>query len=319
MPIEFSCHQCGKTYRVADSLAGKKVRCKVCGEMVSVSNPEKRAQEPDIYGLRPSEGEPVARVRTKASGSGTASVRTGERIGTLRVVDSSTERMVLDSPSWRVLVFGLTGVVSLVFGLRLVAGIDSAPAGGVGTGRLVLLLVFLPVAYGFFGTVQLARLGYRLTFERDPARMVLRRLFFWEREWLAEDLDALVMVVSRPDANWYNHQNCEVFVVDDQGKAVASLDMIGDKGAEYRVPQAQAALQAAELMDLPVRLDQRGPLLGSELSRAVERLRRSPRFEPEGNEATIRKPVITIYKVAGVATAVVILIPIVRIILSFVS
>ena len=42
MPIEFNCPHCLKGYRVADSNVGKRVKCKVCGEPMTV---------PDLSGL----------------------------------------------------------------------------------------------------------------------------------------------------------------------------------------------------------------------------------------------------------------------------
>ena len=34
--IEFDCSKCGHSYRVSDKIAGKRVRCKECSEIITV-------------------------------------------------------------------------------------------------------------------------------------------------------------------------------------------------------------------------------------------------------------------------------------------
>ncbi len=57
MPISIQCPACKREYKVDDKLAGKKVKCKQCGEAISVADPEMDRREPDVLGL---EDEPVA-------------------------------------------------------------------------------------------------------------------------------------------------------------------------------------------------------------------------------------------------------------------
>lgn len=40
MPIAFPCQQCGENYKVADTLAGKKIKCRKCHAVVSVPGPQ---------------------------------------------------------------------------------------------------------------------------------------------------------------------------------------------------------------------------------------------------------------------------------------
>lgn len=42
MPIKVKCPQCYEKYQLADKLAGKKVRCKQCGEPIQIPNPRQR-------------------------------------------------------------------------------------------------------------------------------------------------------------------------------------------------------------------------------------------------------------------------------------
>ncbi|HWE04739.1 MAG TPA: hypothetical protein VG326_20195 [Tepidisphaeraceae bacterium] len=49
MSIEFNCQGCGKHYKVADAMAGKRAKCKGCGQVVEVPTP---VQEPlDVSGI----------------------------------------------------------------------------------------------------------------------------------------------------------------------------------------------------------------------------------------------------------------------------
>lgn len=53
MPITFRCQPCGKSYTVADSFAGRRARCKVCGaEMLIPTAAATKASKPaDLFGL----------------------------------------------------------------------------------------------------------------------------------------------------------------------------------------------------------------------------------------------------------------------------
>jgi hypothetical protein len=55
MPIEFDCSQCGKHYEVSSSLAGKRGKCKQCGQTMNIPMPAAKPREStppvDLYGL----------------------------------------------------------------------------------------------------------------------------------------------------------------------------------------------------------------------------------------------------------------------------
>ena len=40
MKIKFKCSECGKSYRVSDKYAGKRVRCKGCSQVNTIPQPE---------------------------------------------------------------------------------------------------------------------------------------------------------------------------------------------------------------------------------------------------------------------------------------
>ena len=54
MPISVSC-ECGKTYRVADNLVGRRAKCKACGRLISIEVPKNDAPLDDLLGDLPSE------------------------------------------------------------------------------------------------------------------------------------------------------------------------------------------------------------------------------------------------------------------------
>ena len=70
MPIDVSCHSCGKPYRLKDELAGKKFRCKACGE-ITTADP---ADAPSTAGpaaprkRKPASGNPASRRSSRNSG-----------------------------------------------------------------------------------------------------------------------------------------------------------------------------------------------------------------------------------------------------------
>lgn len=51
MSIESHCAnpECGKRYTVADSLAGKSLKCKVCGDTFVVSNAKVRTTDDEVH------------------------------------------------------------------------------------------------------------------------------------------------------------------------------------------------------------------------------------------------------------------------------
>jgi dienelactone hydrolase len=95
MSIPFACEHCGKRYNVAEHLAGKKVKCRQCGQGTTIPQGESAEPAIDIYGLDDPDlasdtsdreevaTEPAPRVvvkapagskpKTNASGGGTGS------------------------------------------------------------------------------------------------------------------------------------------------------------------------------------------------------------------------------------------------------
>ncbi len=54
MPISFNCPQCGKSYATSDDTAGKRARCKQCGNTMTIPRPKSAGGAPpieDIYGV----------------------------------------------------------------------------------------------------------------------------------------------------------------------------------------------------------------------------------------------------------------------------
>ncbi|HEU5117622.1 MAG TPA: hypothetical protein VFT74_13340 [Isosphaeraceae bacterium] len=275
----------------------------------------------DVYGVVDSDRERGEKVRPTDRPVVPGLIRTGARIQMLRVVEAEPDRFELASPSTKVVLLGLGGVVSLVIGLRLAFGISLDGGGmprGVGGGRLVALLIVAPVAFGFYGTGQLTRLGHRLIFESEPRRLVLRRLFFWEQGWAAEELEAVVLVVSKVNRESQETQTCEVFVVDPEGKAVASFEPITNKRGLSLQALAQAAVFSAEMLDLPVRIHLVEPPVDGEVRRAIDMVRLNGRFETDRDETAVFKSPITIERVAGIATLLVVLVPFVKMFLNWI-
>jgi hypothetical protein len=68
MTIEVDCFICAKTYRVADTLAGKRIKCKSCGELLDVARPRTADDEED-YEPEPAPRAP-ARKKTGSKGRG---------------------------------------------------------------------------------------------------------------------------------------------------------------------------------------------------------------------------------------------------------
>ena len=47
MPITVKC-DCGKQYNLADSFAGKKIKCRECGEAIRVLPPSTKSKQPEL-------------------------------------------------------------------------------------------------------------------------------------------------------------------------------------------------------------------------------------------------------------------------------
>src|SRR3954447_22262010 len=77
MPISFSCPKCGHSFKVSESQAGKRGKCKQCGTMVTVPAAAPAAAPADLYGLDEAAAEaPVSALpRLGRGGRGAAAVR----------------------------------------------------------------------------------------------------------------------------------------------------------------------------------------------------------------------------------------------------
>ncbi len=76
MPITVQCSSCSKKYKVADTLAGKKIRCKGCGGVVAVPAADEGADEIDLSVVEP---EKFSLDRAIANAHRTASA--GSKVG----------------------------------------------------------------------------------------------------------------------------------------------------------------------------------------------------------------------------------------------
>lgn len=62
MSIRAECPACGASYKLRDELAGKRVRCKECGDTFAVGGRARRAADEDAAPGRASSGAPVALI-----------------------------------------------------------------------------------------------------------------------------------------------------------------------------------------------------------------------------------------------------------------
>lgn len=69
MPISFACQHCQKTYNVADNLAGKKVKCKACGQAMDV--PAQQAISAQAKPASRAGGAPAAQSRSRSAAAPT--------------------------------------------------------------------------------------------------------------------------------------------------------------------------------------------------------------------------------------------------------
>jgi ubiquitin-protein ligase/DNA-directed RNA polymerase subunit RPC12/RpoP len=64
--IEFSCGQCGKTFRVPEQYAGKSAKCKSCGQAVTVPTPAPPEPEPAAVPAAKADRVPMRTRRLRA-------------------------------------------------------------------------------------------------------------------------------------------------------------------------------------------------------------------------------------------------------------
>ena len=77
MAIAFQCAHCGKGYRIADSLAGKRAHCKQCGSEMKIPSAEEIAAKPLLQSSAGASPIPSATASDRSSS------RAGSRAGAL--------------------------------------------------------------------------------------------------------------------------------------------------------------------------------------------------------------------------------------------
>src|SRR5262245_12521285 len=103
--IRFRCPGCGKTFDLASTMAGKKARCKQCGQIMKVpvpsepsgttrgrQNSPKRGPEPDRYELDEPVSAADARAPRPRGSAASAPFKRGTKIDVLEVAECSTDR-----------------------------------------------------------------------------------------------------------------------------------------------------------------------------------------------------------------------------------
>ena len=58
MPITFKCSGCGKVYRIAESMAGRKGKCKVCGTSMVIPHSDQQSSPPVVPVVQPAQSQP---------------------------------------------------------------------------------------------------------------------------------------------------------------------------------------------------------------------------------------------------------------------
>ncbi|WP_435009512.1 prolyl oligopeptidase family serine peptidase [Tundrisphaera lichenicola] len=116
MAITFDCPGCGKGYSLGDEVAGKKARCKSCGQVFRVPLPDEEDEPDNIYGLEDvAPPEPVSSI---AADPGVVEPRKdpsllfGPRGGAARKDEKNGE-------SWKKSVGGILSVVVVLGGFSL--------------------------------------------------------------------------------------------------------------------------------------------------------------------------------------------------------
>lgn len=311
MAIRFACPNCGKTFELPESAAGKKARCKKCTTVFEIPRPanERRpAVESRVYDLGDDEddfGGP-----TLESGRRGGSLEEGTRVGMLGIEEWSPERLTVSVGTTRLLLYVIGGAAAFLLGMVLLGLGEHALQNARGPVRLSLYVVFIPFALmglGVYWICSGARLGTRMTFDRASRSLSIRRFLIWDTTWIAEDLDRLVFLVMKPtNASHPNSpQPCEAYVVDRDGRAVILLERVGSFNSKGYEPLASTCLHAGALLGLPVAVDERAEPRTTELQRAIELLRGADRRRRAGRAPTFRKPMLTSYRVGGVLASVI--------------
>ena len=283
--IAFSCIGCGAISKGPDTLAGKTVRCKRCGQLMKVpdapaaaaspqAQPQRRPRaqprvEEDIYDL---EGAPPAGAfdgpgrepsPSRSRTAGFAPFAPGEAVDLLKVVECSDELFVLEMSPVLTVVRVVLGAAGMVLGVVLFAlmirTLSQGPQGQpVRMHVLVVMIPFLLFTFGAMNASLLLKLGYRIAFDARGRGFTLRRCYGWEETWPAEDLGGIIYVAHQTDQT--DTPVCEAIIVDRDGMALGAFGVLGRRtskaGAALQL--GQAVIHAATLIGRPAYVDVRG-------------------------------------------------------------
>lgn len=287
MPISFACGQCGKDYEVPGEMAGRRVRCKACGNVFRLP----KAHAPDTavdsgYELERAE-EPVAPPPSPQVDL----LRPGAKIDVLRVGESADDRLVLETRMPSLFFRAGTGVFLFLLGIVLCMMLEQFIRGIQKPTRISKLFIVMPFAIVFWGLErmsELIRLGYRVTFDGRARSLTVKGLGTWETEWPAEELAGVVFVITTTmnDA-WY--QSCEAYVLDADGRTIAWLGRTRSALGDPR-PLARAAIQAARILDVPIESYCRVEPFHERIAEALQLVRSARTWEWEDGMPRIRYP-----------------------------
>ncbi|MDB5390036.1 MAG: hypothetical protein JWM11_5682 [Planctomycetaceae bacterium] len=81
MTIQVRCAECFQEFRVKDELAGKKIRCKGCQAVMTVSEAEEMDADSDDFGDDDGEEAPPIKSKRTQNQGGSKSKKTGKKSG----------------------------------------------------------------------------------------------------------------------------------------------------------------------------------------------------------------------------------------------
>ena len=309
--ISFSCRRCGRPFELQDSLAGKMARCKGCGSELVIP----RAGQPT--GLDPADGyQPVdervehARRAPARSQSDTPAVpfEPGDTIRLLTVDECTFDYFAISYTLGRLLLFVLSGVPALLTGFWLFYQMELTLRGQVRLPVFLFLIPVLFVGYGVWALFHIARVGYRMTFDRTSASLMVTRWYLWSTTWPAEDLGGLVFVVQKSkslgDGEPERVNRCETFVVDRRGRLLASLAVGRIKKSNAALSLAKATVHAGRVLALPIVIELSGEPGHEDVHRAVELIRGSGLHQNRDPSVAFPRPFFSIERMTAIVAII---------------
>jgi HEAT repeats len=317
MAIAAKCPQCGKRFKVPESLAGKKGKCSECGGVFRVPTPPAPSQpkvDLDVYGLEEDAEKQAAAGAVASEPAGKAPLEAGAHLASMTIEECSGSRLVLACRLERLLLLVLVGVAALIGGYVMMRALEALIDGSNEPRRIHKLFVMVPLGLMGIGAgsfCYLSRIGYRLVFDRDARGLSVQRLYAFTRSWRVEDLGGVVFRVAKPwseDEDYAgNKQTADAFIFDRSGRAVALLDRVSINKSKYIVPLARACLQVGRLLRVPVYVELNGPPIRAEMRRAVEMIQKSGSQNSSRPAPKFRAPLVTAFTAATLVGSVVIL------------